>query len=167
MDAMWAASAPLAVTAAFLFAVSAALQQSAARSAALAEPRPQRWLQALYLLRGLLRNKRWMVGWATNIVGFGLHAAALHYGSITAVQPWLVFQLLFALPMAVARRRRRPLLRDWIGTLLVCIGLVTMVVQELPHGEVRREVLPHAAAIALVTIVLLVCAAQFTGPHVQ
>src|SRR4051794_8044850 len=99
---MTAVSICCAVVAALFFAVSAALQQSAARTAALAAPAtgPARWLPALALLRGLARNRWWLAGWAANICGFALHAVALHLGSIGAVQALMTLQLLFALPLA-------------------------------------------------------------------
>src|SRR5256885_1071786 len=59
---MTAVSIGCAVVAALLFAVSAALQQSVARTASLAAPAsgPLRWLPALALLRGLARGRAWV-----------------------------------------------------------------------------------------------------------
>jgi hypothetical protein len=157
----------LAVVGALLFAASAAMQQSAARSAALAAPASTGLLRIFGLLHGLIRNKRWLAGWATNVTGFGFHATALHLGSITVVQAIMVTQLLFALPFAVARRRVRLLRRDWLGTVLVCAGLVALLTQGSPHGTVRRSALPAAVAIAVPSVLLLVVVARLLRRHSQ
>jgi len=57
--------------------------------------------------------------------------------------------------------------RDWIGTALVCVGLITLVAQGMPHGPVIRDRLPGAAAFAVVAIALLVLAARFVRGHQQ
>jgi hypothetical protein len=146
------ASSVLALVAAFLFAVSVTLQQAAARAAAVqagtAAPTPpgQRrgWLPVLGLLTRLVRNPYWLAGWVLNVLGFVAHAAALHLGSITAVQAILVFQLMFALMLAAVLYRRRPLPRDWAGTTAVCLGvglLVTLrgsIAQAAGHGRCHR-----------------------------
>src|SRR5262245_911537 len=164
---MSVASVVLAVCGALLFTASAALQQSAARSAALAAPASAGLLRIFSLLNGLVRNKRWLAGWATNVTGFGFHATALHLGSITVIQAIMVTQLLFALPFAVVRRRVRLLPRDWLGTILVCAGLVTLLTQGSPHGTVRRSALPAAVAVAVPTVLLLVVAARLLRRHSQ
>ena len=99
--------------AAFLFAASASLQQRAARqgppAGTDAEGRFQKRTAIFgalaHLIRRLVRSPLWLVGWFTNLFGFFVQAAALHFGSVALVQPLLVTQLLFALPLASAWRR--------------------------------------------------------------
>ena len=168
MAYVWAASIPLVMVAALLFATGAALQQSIARSAARTASRPNGWLPALSLMGTLLRNRWWLIGWAGNIVGFLLHATALHLGSIAVVQALLTVQLLFALPLAVVRRRGVKLRRtDWLGTGLVCSGLVVLVAQGIPHGELRRDLVPWAIAVAVLAMVTLVSVARVLRHHAQ
>src|SRR5262249_7544126 len=113
--------------AAFLFAASAALQQRAAAS-----PSPPgtdergRFVRrtdvfgALWrLIRRLIRHPLWLTGWLVNLAGFGSQAVALYFGSVALVQPLLVTQLLFALPMAAVQRRERPIPRDWVAAALI------------------------------------------------
>lgn len=125
-----------ALVAAFLFAGSASLQQVAARWTATREqprePTPRLRRTAIFvglwwLVRMLVRQPLWLLGWFTNLIGFGVQALALHFGSVALVQPVLVTQLLFALPMAAAWQRRRPVFRDWAASALICAGLVVFL----------------------------------------
>ena len=156
----------LSLLAAFLFALSAALQQRAARSEARrhggAGPA---WLPVLGVLGRLVRDRRWLAGQGANVVGFAAHAAALHVGSITVVQPLLVVQLLFALALGY----RRPLRRDWFGTLLVCGGLAVLLAArgaQLGHPADRGHV---ALTVALAAIVIggLLAVARYARPRPQ
>ena len=160
-------SIALAVVAAFLFAMSAALQQSAARTAALARPDRNRFIAAFELLGTLLRDRIWLAGFAAALSGFVAHVLALRLGSIPTVQAVLVVQLLFALPFAAVRSKSWPLVRDWLGTALVCGGLVALVTQGVPRGEVRPQLLPIAAAAAATAIGVLVVVARVVGHHQQ
>jgi hypothetical protein len=116
--------------AAFLFALSAAIEQRAARenSRRYAAPAGSTRLAKvmvplLQLARRLLRSPLWLAGWAINLVGFMAQAVAIHLGSVALVQPLLVTQLLFAVPLA-ARMSRRPISqRDTLSAIAVCGGL--------------------------------------------
>jgi hypothetical protein len=143
----------LSLLAAFVFALSAALQQRAARGEARRaglDRRGPAWLPVLGVLNRLVRDRRWLAGQLANVAGFAAHAAALHVGSITVVQPLLVVQLLFALALG----NRRPLRRDWTGTLLVCAGLAVLLsahagkpVHRADRGHLALTVLLAVAAI--------------------
>ena len=84
-----------------------------------------------------------VVGWTTNLLGFAVQALALHLGSVALVQPVLVTQLLFALPMAAAWQRRHPNRRDWASAALISGGLVlflsTLLVNTLAATIVSRS----------------------------
>ena len=166
---------PLAVgfslLAAFLFAGSASLQQVAARQTvsdlparARSQPlRPSGIIVGLWrLLRLLVRRPLWLIGWSTNLIGFAVQVLALHYGSVGLVQPVLVTQLLFALPMAAAWQRRRPHGRDWFAASLISAGLaVFLSVRGVAPigGQADRPklVLACLAAAAGVAAILVVC----------
>jgi drug/metabolite transporter (DMT)-like permease len=166
---------PLSLLAALLFAGAAALQQRAAhrtarRAADAGEPAmtesPRRWttwLPVLSLLSRLLRDRLWLLGWLTNLAGFIAQAAALHFGSISVVQPLLVAQLLFALPVAAMLGHRRLLPRDWFGAAAVCGGLVILlsVRGAAPEsGTPDRINVLLATATGLLLVVALVGAAR-------
>jgi drug/metabolite transporter (DMT)-like permease len=178
--------------AAFLFAASASLQQHAAqRSAAAPEPeatpvQPPRGARLatrlvvrpllgvlrplLALVRRLVRTPLWLFGWVTNLVGFMVQAVALHFGSVALVQPLLVTQLLFALPLASAWGRRWPALRDWLGGFAICGGVVVFLAVRgvAPFSEEpdRDRVVLAGLAIAI-TVGLLVVASAGRPPLVH
>jgi drug/metabolite transporter (DMT)-like permease len=122
------------VLAAFLFAGSASLQQHAAqrdeyRRAATTRAAGRTAIVGalLHLVRRLVHRRLWLIGWVTNLVGFAVQALALYFGSVALVQPLMVLQLLFALPMALAWRRRWPQWRDWLAAGLVSGGLAVFL----------------------------------------
>jgi len=45
----------------------------------------------------LFRNPQWLAGWGAEIGAFVFQAVALHFGSISVVQPLLVTELVLAL----------------------------------------------------------------------
>jgi drug/metabolite transporter (DMT)-like permease len=152
----------LALLAAGLFAVSVNLQQHVARASALAiaqapdaGPVRRPWLPVLGLLRRLMRDRAWLTGWLLNVFGFLAHAVALHLGAIAAVQAILVVQLLFAMMLNAARRGIRPRPRDWAATLAVSVGVVLLVLQRGPVGQV---VPPSSAVLAFLGAVVTLIA---------
>ena len=159
-----ALSVALALLAAALFAMSAAVQQYAARSIALAGR-----FGTVSLLVRLVGNPWWLAGWVANVVGFGLHAVALHHGSIAVVQAVLVVQLLFALPLAAVPTRRWPLRRDWLGMAAVCTGLISLLVIRggIPQTTARRADVPEVAAVAAGLVILLVLLSRLLRRHAQ
>ena len=150
---------PLGLIAGFLFAASAVLQQRAARTTAVqnwgtSPAATRRVLRPLVaLVRKLLRNKMWIAGWLTNLLGFFVQALALNVGSVALVQPVLVTQLLFALLLAAAWAGRWPTGLDWLGAGAITAGLVVFLTV--------RGVVPAAAGTAHRdrVILALVCAA--------
>jgi drug/metabolite transporter (DMT)-like permease len=166
--------------AAFLFAASASLQQHAAQrsatgpepGAAVAQSRRGRHVirpllavlrPLLRLVRGLVRTPLWLFGWVTNLVGFLVQAVALHYGSVALVQPLLVTQLLFALPLASAWGRRWPALRDWLGGIAICAGVVVFLavrgVAPLSEEPDRPRVVLSGLAVAVLVGLLVIASA--------
>lgn len=148
---------PLALLAAFLFALAAFLQQRAARTV---EDRSRSIVRgAAGLMARLVRNRTWLSGWLVNIAGFLAQAVALRLGSVAAVQPVMATQLLFALPMSSLERKERPRLRDWASAGAICGGLAVLllVVEGAPlAGAAHRPRVVLAALSAVVMVVLLV-----------
>jgi len=172
---------PLSLLAALLFAAAAAFQQAAAHRTAVvaaraaSRPGPRRgrwirWLPVLGFLAPLVRDRLWLLGWVTNLVGFMVQGAALHFGSISVVQPLLVAQLLFALPLASLRSRRPLLGRDWFGAAAVCAGLVVLlsVRGAAPEsGQATRSHVLLAVAAAAVLVAGLVAAGHTVRAQAQ
>jgi drug/metabolite transporter (DMT)-like permease len=121
----------LGLTAAFLLALSASLQQYAARRAARSAASPGspprgivKALPLLRVLRRLVRSPAWVLGQATNVAGVVVQGAALHLGSIAVVQPLIATQLLFALPLGARRSHRRLRLTDWLSAAAIVGAIV-------------------------------------------
>jgi drug/metabolite transporter (DMT)-like permease len=166
----------LGLLAGFLFAASAVLQQRAARRTATQPrdtPRPpgRRIVRPLLALtRKLLRSRMWIAGYLANLLGFFMQALALHVGSVALVQPLLVTQLLFALPLAAAWVRRWPTGLDWLGAGAITAGLVVFlavrgVVPPAGAADRYRVILAHLVTAAL--IALLIALAPGRRPLVQ
>ncbi len=106
-----------ALGAAMCFAVAAVLQQESAQLA------DQDESLSLRLIADLLRRRKWLAGIGFLLAGFGLQALALSYGPVALVQPIIVTELAFAIPLAIWRRHRRAGHREWIGIACVIAGV--------------------------------------------
>jgi len=146
----------LGLAAAFLFALSAFLQQGAARAAVGDTSTLRDASGVMRLLGRLVRNRTWLVGWITNLCGVGTQAAALKVGSVAAVQPLMASQLLFVLTLASGEQRRWPSTRDWLSALAVCAGLVLLLTADAsslagaPHRH--RVLMATACTVGLIVV---------------
>ena len=145
----------LALTAAFLFAASAFMQQRAARTIVGADAASLRDASGVKRLFGrLLRSRTWLAGWLINLGGVGTQAGALKVGSVAAVQPLMAAQLLFVLSLASGEQRRWPSRRDWLSAMAVCAGLALLLTADASSltGQPHR----NRVFIATVCVVGLV-----------
>lgn len=166
----------IGLAAALLFAVAASLQQQASRVVIAAggngrngraAGRVSALLPIVGLMRRLVRTPFWLAGWLTNLFGFLAQAAALHLSSVALVQPLMVTQLLFSLPLVSARARRWPLARDWAAALTICGGLALFlsVRGTAPvGGEAHRPSIVLAGVCVLLVVGVLVLAAHGRPP---
>lgn len=115
-----------ALGAATCFAAAAILQQEAA------ERTPHSESLHLALLARLLHQPRWLAGVGLLVSGYGFQALALSFGPVALVQPVVATELAIAIPLAIWRRRRRPLLRDWAGITAVVAGVATFLTVAAP-----------------------------------
>jgi drug/metabolite transporter (DMT)-like permease len=166
----------LALVAGFLFAVGAGLQHRAARASLAALPADappaalSGWLPIMGALRRLVCNRVWLAGWGVNVAGFGIQAVALHHGAVGLVQPVLVTQLLFTIPVAAWQTGLRPAAADWAAGACVCAGIALFVAawgtDPAEPGPDRPRVLAAVLA-ALVLAVLLVIAGAGRRPGLR
>jgi drug/metabolite transporter (DMT)-like permease len=166
----------LGLLAGFLFAAAASLQQHAAGRTATAtnstaDLTGKVILRPLFaLIRRLVRSPMWLAGWFTNLFGFLVQAAALHLGSVALVQPLLVTQLLFAMPLSTAWARRWPTFIEWFGVIAISGGVATfLLVREVApvNGEPDRARVVLAGLCAAALVGLLVLAAAGRTPLVH
>jgi drug/metabolite transporter (DMT)-like permease len=178
----------LAVAAAFLFALAASLQQHEANKANMANryvrhqgdqatpPRSNdgasgRRRSALLrdLARTLPRSRLWLLGWAINLVGFLVQGAALYLGSVALVQPLLVTQLIFALPLTTWWQRRWPSRHAWLAGAAVCGGVALFLIAHGSplRGDPDRRRIILACVSAAVAVAVLVRLSAKRPPLVQ
>ena len=125
------AATALALAAGATFAGASVLQQRAARTAPAADTlRPR-------LILDLVHLRSWLAGAAAGAVGFAFQAVALYLGPITLVQPLIISELLFALPLSARLSGGRLGVREWAGAGLVVVGLAAFLVTASPTQSVR------------------------------
>lgn len=112
-----------ALGAALAYATASVLQQRTAADV------PAEESLRVSLLWRLAHHPLWLVGILGDICGFALQFIALGHGSLVLVQPLLVCGLLFALPLGAAINSRRWLTRrEWLGSVVVVVGLALFLV---------------------------------------
>jgi hypothetical protein len=144
-----------ALAAAALFALAAAVQSRVLRSAdgpgvpvgadrPLAAPSVTEW-------RALARaasSSAWLVGSGVAVVAFGLHALALHEGSLASVQPLLVTTVLFALPARRVAGGPAVAGAEIGWAMLLVMGLAVFFVAADPVTRVGLDVERWPAVVA-------------------
>src|SRR5438094_6794606 len=115
----------IALGSACCYAAATALQQRSARQATAAGLHPR-------LLVDLAHRPLWQLGIAANVAAYGLQFLALGRGSLVLVQPLLVSALLFALPMGALLSRARVHRREWLGAVVIVVGLSSFVAVAAP-----------------------------------
>ena len=98
----------------------------------------------------------WLVGLATSVLGFALQALALYLAPVVLVQPLIVAELVFALPLAARLRGVRLGRREWTGIVAVAGGLALFMLTTHPTGE--RTDLPLTSWAVMVGSVAIVVA---------
>lgn len=148
---------PLALAAAASFAVSNVAQMVAVRH----QP-PDKPLGATVVMR-LAREPLWLAGLLASILGFVFEAIALSVAPVVLVQPLIVAELPFALPLAALVAGRRLGRREWTGIGLVTGGLMALV------SVIRPQDSPVAASAEVWAIlfgsVAAVVAVLFVSGH--
>jgi hypothetical protein len=169
----------LALLAALLFATSDSLQQHSAHDSSYApevsqgtphQHRPVVLPALITLLRTLVRRRLWLAGWLINLVSFVVQAAALQLGSVALVQPILVTQLLFSLPLASAWCHRWPQRRDWLSGLAISGGLAVFLAVRgaAPlKGEPNRAHVVIAGLSIFIAVAVLMLASARRRPLVH
>ena len=117
-----------AVIAGGCFAAGGVLQQRVASA------RPDDESLSLSLLADLARRPLWLAGIGMAVLSYGFQALALAYGPLALVQPLIVTELIFAIPISVRLHGMRLHRREWAGALAVAGGLALAIVAAHPRG---------------------------------
>lgn len=115
-----------ALAAGACFAIGGVLQQRAAST------RPEGEALSFRLIADLATEPMWLLGIGFAVCSYGLEALALAFGPLVLVQPLIVTELLFALPISIRWAGSHMTVRDWTGTLAVGCGLTLGLVSAAP-----------------------------------
>src|ERR1700749_539879 len=124
-----AIAVPCAVGSAIAFAIANVEQMRAARRTEAPSE-----VSAKLLVR-LGKDRGWLIGLATSVGGYGLQAVGLFLAPVVLVQPLIVTELLFALPLAAWWAGARLGLREWTGAGFVAAGITTFILVGNPSGD--------------------------------
>jgi drug/metabolite transporter (DMT)-like permease len=152
-----AVAVPCAVGAAIAFAIANVEQMRAARRTEAPSE-----VSATLLVR-LVKDRGWLIGLATSVGGYGLQAVGLFLAPVVLVQPLIVTELLFALPLAAWYAGRRLGRREWVGAVLVAAGITTFVLIGDPSGDSSHITSTATFAISVFTgggVAILVAVAE-------
>jgi drug/metabolite transporter (DMT)-like permease len=145
---------PLALGAAASFAVANVVQMRAVRRVDGPDG------VSVRLLVRLVSDRVWLLGLAASVLGYLLQATALFLAPVLLVQPLIVAELLFALPLAAYLAGVRLHRREWCAITLVAAGITAFVVVGNPTGE--RTALPATTWLAI-TASIAVCVGLLVG----
>lgn len=116
----------------------------------------------------LMRRPRWWIGGIIGFVGACLHAVALSFAPLVAVQPISVATLVFAVPLAAFMYGRKPYKAEIFGSIAVAVGLLWLMLL-VPQHHVTPSLstgaaLGFLAVIGVIVLISQVVAARLHGP---
>ncbi|MGI5287523.1 hypothetical protein ACQEVF_29875 [Nonomuraea polychroma] len=116
----------------------------------------------------LVKRPRWWIGGVIGFTGACLHAVALSFAPLVAVQPISVATLVFAVPLAAFMYGRKPYKAEIFGSIAVAVGLLWLMLL-VPHHSVPPRLgdgaaLGFLAVIGAIVLVTQVFAARVHGP---
>jgi drug/metabolite transporter (DMT)-like permease len=149
----------LMVVAAFCNASASVLQRKADKNEA---PTDQ---FSLHMFWDLAHRPIWVLGIATMVTGFLLHAVSISISRIALVQPLLVAELPFTLILASLAFHLPVSRRDWTAIGLACLGLAGFVGCLTPHGGSVNRVDPWTWTLAIAATVAGVTVLVALGYH--
>ncbi len=138
------------------FAAGGVLQQREASK------RPEGQALSFRLIFGLAQDRLWLLGIGFAMLSYVLEGLALSFGPLVLVQPLIVTELLFALPISVRWRGMRMGPREWIGTVAVGGGLTLGLASAAP-GAGRPEAPLGEWALALGVVAAITLLAVWFG----
>lgn len=118
----------LALAASFCTATSSVCQRLGAADA----PGGERLSPRLLLY--LVRQRIWLAGVGSLILGFVFQVTALHYGDLALVQPILASELLFVFAYMAVIGSRRVARHDWLAAAAMAAGLGVFLFTADPSG---------------------------------
>ena len=152
----------LSILTAFCYALSNVLELMEA------EQVPDEYTLKLSLLGRLARRPRWLLGAASDVVGYVAQAAALALAAVAFVMPIVASGIIIALLLGAVVMHRSVRTSDWIAAIVLSIGLAVFLHEVLPTGGDEVESASHwtvAGPIVILGVgVCLACARGVRGP---
>jgi drug/metabolite transporter (DMT)-like permease len=115
-----------------------------------------------------VRRPRWWIGGIIGMTGASLHAVALSFAPLVAVQPISVATLVFAVPLAALMYGRKPYKAEVLGSIAVAVGLLWLMFLVPQHHVTPRlgsgAALAFIAVIGVIVLVSQVAASRTHGP---
>ena len=149
-----------ALVAGMCLAATGLLQQSAASK----EASDKQF--SLGMILDLVRNRTWLAGIGAAVASYAFQAVALATGPLSLVQPLVVSELLFAVPISVRRHGHRLGLREWAGLVTVTAGLIVAIVVADPHRG--HPIQPFSAWLwPLIAVVAVAAAGVVVGKSIS
>ncbi|HVA09800.1 MAG TPA: DMT family transporter [Acidimicrobiales bacterium] len=109
------------------------------------------------LLKFLIRQPLWLLGWVAAAAGFAFQALALHGGQLSVVQILLVTELVFALLLRRFWIRQHIAKTAWTAALVTCGALGVFLIAAEPHGgHVQPSATEWISAIVVFGVIVAV-----------
>jgi hypothetical protein len=157
-----AGAVALSLLTAFCYALSNVLELMEA------EQVPDEYALKLSLLGRLVRRPRWLLGAASDVVGYCAQAAALALAAVVFVMPIVASGIIMALLLGAVLTRRSVRATDWFAAAVLSVGLAAFLYEVLPAGGDDVASATHwivAGPIAVAGIGVCVIAARgVSGP---
>jgi drug/metabolite transporter (DMT)-like permease len=96
-----------------------------------------------------------LLGFVLMIVGYAFHVASLGLGELAVIQVIFVSQLVFVLPFSRLISKTRVAASDWLGALVVTVGIAVFVAFARPSEGTR--VAPGDKWVVSITVIAVVC----------
>lgn len=148
---------PVALCAAAAFAVATSLEHRSAGEVPDAQGLRPRQLASF--TRATLAHPWWLAGMGFGIVGFFLHAVALHSAALAVVQPLLVSKILFALPLNHRLRGERSTRAELAWALALVAGLAGFLLTATAGVSDSHQLADRGPAVAagILAVAAVVC----------
>jgi drug/metabolite transporter (DMT)-like permease len=151
-----------ALAAGACFALGGVVQQQEASTA------PEGEALSPQLFLDVARDKVWLAGIGSAAGSFLFKAVALAFAPLTIMQPLVVTELIFAIPVSIRRHHLRMGVREWAGVLAVAGGLALGIVAAAPTQGTPLPPLPRwaemFAGIAALLATCLLIGRKLRGP---
>lgn len=155
---------PAALVAGGFNATSAVVQQERARNL------PDNESLSPRMLLDLGRDRIWLMSLGAGLGSYAFQGLALAFGPLSLVQPLVLSELVFAVPVSVRRHHHRLGRREFAGVAAIVVGLVVGIVSSHPRrGQPLASLFHWGLAIGAVVVLagLVVAAGRASSGNVR